>query len=71
MLFFRSEEQLDQWLAAKQVKRGVVLSIPRLWHLSQRWYRDRTSPDFRGRTVEQVQQIFEDEGLTTEYWQAR
>jgi hypothetical protein len=68
MLFFRSEEQLDQWLV-DHAQRGAVLTIPKLWDLSQRWYHDRMSPDFHGRTAEQVREIFSEAGLTSEYWQ--
>ena len=68
MLFFRSEELLDQWLESKQLKRGTVLSLPQIWELSQRWYQDRMSPDYHGRTADQVQEIFKETGLTSEFW---
>ena len=68
MLFFRSEEALEQWLASKGATRGAVLSIARLWELSQRWYQDRLSPEYHGRTVEQVQEIFRGVGLTSTFW---
>jgi hypothetical protein len=69
MLFFRSEETLKDWLAARNAGRGAIFSIPQLWELSQRWYRDRMSPDYRGRTLGQVQEIFNEVGLTSEFWQ--
>ncbi|MGE5641901.1 MAG: hypothetical protein ACM3Y8_02725 [Byssovorax cruenta] len=69
MLFFRSEEAFDEWLASRQTKRGAVFSIPQLWNLSQPWYQDRLSPDFHGRTVEQARQIFREAGLTSAFWQ--
>ena len=68
MLFFRSEEALDQWLVSKQAERGAVFTIPQLWKLSQRWYQDRLSPKYHGRTLEQVQEIFKEVGLTSEFW---
>lgn len=68
MLFFRSEEALDQWLVSKQTERGAVFSIPQLWELSQRWYQDRLSPEYHGRTLEQMQEIFKEVGLTSEFW---
>ena len=71
MLFFRSEELLNEWLASKQAERGAVLSIPKLWKLSQRWYQDRISPDYRGRKPEEVEKIFREAGLTSEYWQVK
>ena len=71
MLFFRSEELLDQWLRAAHLERGTVLSIPELWGLSQRWYQDRISPDYRGRKPEEVERIFNEAGLTSAYWQVK
>jgi hypothetical protein len=68
MLFFRSEELLNQWLASNQVERGAVLSIPKLWNLSQRWYQDRISSKYHGRTTEQVQKIFREAELTSDFW---
>lgn len=70
MLFFRSEETLKEWLASQKADRGAALSIPQLWDLSKRWYRDRMSPDYHGRTIEQVQGIFKELGLTSDFWQA-
>ena len=70
MLFFRSEEALQEWLTLRKAERGAVLSIPQLWNLSQRWYQDRMSPKYHGRTVEQAQEIFRECGLIAEFWQA-
>lgn len=69
MLFFRSEETLKQWLASRHAERGAVLSIPQLWELSQRWYHNRLASEYHGRTIEQVQEIFKEVGLTSEFWQ--
>jgi hypothetical protein len=71
MLFFRSEELLNLWLVAQKAQRGAVLSISQLWELSQRWYQDRMSPQYHGRTIEQGQDIFQGLGLTSEFWQAQ
>ena len=68
MLFFRSEEALEQWLAAKQRERGAVFSLPQLWDLSQRWYHNRLSADYHGRTAEQVEAIFKETGLASDFW---
>ena len=69
MLFFRSEDALNEWLASRRVQRGYVFTIPQLWDLSQRWYQNRMSADFHGRTLEQVQEIFHEFELTSEFWQ--
>jgi hypothetical protein len=68
MLFFRSEEYLDQWLESNKVKRGAVLSIPKIWELSQRWYHNRLSSEYHGRTAEEVCVIFREAGLTSDFW---
>ena len=70
MLFFQSEEALNEWLVTQKAERGAVLSIPQLWELSKRWYQDRMSLGYHGRTIEQVQAIFKDLGLTSEFWLA-
>jgi len=70
MLFFRSEELLNAWLAARKSQQGARLSIAQIWELSQRWYQDRMSPQYHGRTIEQAQEIFTELGLTSEFWQA-
>ena len=70
MLYFQSEEMLNEWLLPKRAERGAVMSIELLWRLSQRWYQDRLSPEYHGRTMEQVQEIFADLGLTSVFWQA-
>jgi hypothetical protein len=68
MLFFRSEEDLLQWLESKKVERGAVLSINQVWELSKRWYPNRLSRDYHGRSVEQGMEIFKGLGLTSEFW---
>ena len=70
MLFFRSEESLTEWLVAHNTKRGATLTIPQLWELSQRWYRDRMSAEYHGRNLQQAQKIFTEVGLISEFWQA-
>ena len=68
MLFFRSEEALDEWLALKNAPRGAVFSIPQLWNLSQLWYHNRMSTEYHGRSMEEVQKIFKAAGLTSSFW---
>jgi hypothetical protein len=70
MLFFRSEESLNEWLESKKAARGATLSVDRLWELSKRWYHNRLSLEYHGRSIEQVQEIFESLDLTDPFWQA-
>jgi len=69
MLFFRSEADLYDWLESRQTTVGATLTVPQLWQLSQRWYQDRMNVDYHGRTLEQVQGIFKEVGLVSEFWQ--
>jgi hypothetical protein len=68
MLFFRSEEALNEWLASHKAARGATFSLAQLWDLSQHWYHNRMSPEYHGRTMEQVQEIFKEAGLTSDFW---
>ena len=69
MLFFRSEEALKDWIALRNARRGAVFTIPQLWDLSQSWYHNRMSPEYHGRALEQVQELFKEAGLTSKFWQ--
>ena len=68
MLFFRSEESLNEWLETKKAAHGATLSTDQVWVLSQLWYHNRLSPEYHGRTMEQAQEIFEGLGLTDPFW---
>jgi hypothetical protein len=68
MLFFRSEEALNDWLLSRNVAKGAVFSIPELWKLSRRWYAGRMSLEYHSRTMEQVHEIFKENGLTSSFW---
>lgn len=56
------------WCTTQNVARGEVLSIAQLWALSQAWYHNRLSPDYHGRTAAEVEVIFRQHGLTSEFW---
>jgi hypothetical protein len=70
MLFFRSEAHIDKWYAGKDLIRGETFSRGQLWSLANRWYGDRLDVDFDGRTLAEVQQIFQEVGLTSSFWKA-
>lgn len=68
MLFFRSEEEVRAWQHERQVPTGEILSLAQLWELSKKWYGNRLSPDFHGRSLEQAQAVFREVGLTAPFW---
>ena len=71
MRFFRSEDTLRQWQALQNTSAGESLSPSQVWELSKLWYHNRLSPDYHGRTAEQVAAIFKQVGLTSAFWMGR
>ena len=47
---------------------GDIVPIDIVWELSKLWYHNRLDPDFSGRSVAQVHQIFEKAGLPGPFW---
>ncbi len=68
MLLFRSEEHRDNWLSARGLSHGATLSVAQQWDLARVWYRDRMSPEWRRRTPDEAQAVFESLGLTEPFW---
>ncbi len=68
MRFFRSEETLKEWQAAQGTQAGEALTAPQIWDLSQRWYHNRLSPDYHGRSPAEAAAIFRAVGLTAGFW---
>lgn len=72
MLFFRSEEHLQKWLADWNMPRGEVVPLDTAFKLAHAWYSpDRRAPDWRRKTVEEVEALFASLGLTSEFWRLR
>ena len=65
MLLFRSEEHLDRWTGP----RGAVLSLETAWKLARAWFgADRRLPEWRRRTAEEIRELFDNLGLTGDFW---
>ncbi len=47
---------------------GELLAVEQVWELSKLWYRDRCSPEFKGRTIAEAHQIFDRLGLRSSFW---
>lgn len=47
---------------------GELLAFEKVWELSKLWYKDRLSPDFKGRSIEEAHEIFAKLGLNTNFW---
>lgn len=68
MLFFRSEERVDEWCTARRLPRRPLVSLTQLWQLAQAWYADRLSPSARRPGPEEMRSIFARVGLEGPFW---
>jgi Alkylmercury lyase len=68
MLFFRSEERVNEWCWAHGVPRRPIVTLSQLWQLAVAWYDNRMSPDARRPQPEEVRQIFAGIGLEGPFW---
>lgn len=68
MLFFRSEERLREWCAARGTTPGPVVSMAQLWGLAAQWYGTRLEPSARRPGPDEMRQIFAGLGLTGAFW---
>ena len=59
---------MERWCQAKRANRGEVLSVGTVWELSQLWYHNRLSPDYRGRSLAEVEAIFRQVPLQSPFW---
>ena len=68
MVFLRSEEHLERWLAATGRQPGASMSAATLNELARRWWWSRIEPGWRPRTTAESQAILDEVGLTGEFW---
>ena len=71
MLFFRSEEALNDWSGALQHRRRPTATLPQLWQMAVAWYLSRLSPQARRPDADEIRQIFARIGLTDAFWDPR
>ncbi len=70
-MLFRGEEHVDRWCRESRVARGATLPLDQVWRLSGPWYEDRLQEDWRPKTIEKIERIFGDAGLTGDFWRVR
>ncbi len=71
MVFLRSEEHLQRWLADRGYEPGATLSAPTLNDLARRWWWTRLDPDWVPRSADESQAILDDLGLVGAFWRLR
>jgi hypothetical protein len=68
MLFFRAEERVREWCAAKGVSQRPLVRIDQLWMLATKWYATRLQPDSRRPQPDEMRGIFDGLGLQGDFW---
>ena len=72
MLIFRSEEHLEKWLRDWHMPQGTIISLEQCWQLAQAVYGpDRRVPDWRRKTVDEIETLFAELGFTSPFWRLR
>jgi len=56
-------------LTARDLNHGATLTVAQQWDLARIWYRNRMSPEWRRRSPDEAQAVFESLGLTGAFWQ--
>jgi hypothetical protein len=69
MVFLRSEEHVERWLAETGYEPGATFGATTLNELARRWWSGRLDPAWRPRPVEESQAILDDVGLSGDFWQ--
>ena len=71
MVFLRSEEHLERWLAANGWEPGATVPAALMNELARTWWWSRLDPGWQPRTVEQSQALLDAVGLTGDFWSLR
>ena len=68
MTAFRSEGELDDWLASQSYLKGAVIPPQTLYDLGADWYATRLDVDWKPASASEAAALFEKHGLTGEFW---
>ena len=68
MLFFRSEERVNEWCQDNGIPRRPILSLEQLWQLAVAWYDTRLTPVARRPKPQEMRRIFAGIGLEGPFW---
>ena len=72
MLLFRSEEHISDWCRQWKLEQGATLNLDTAWQLAQAWYADdRRKYSWRRKTLEEIETLFAELGLTSSFWNLR
>ena len=68
MLFFRSDELINQWCDTRGTPRRPSVRMDQLWQMAVTWYSTRLEPDSRRPGPHEIRPIFERIGLHGDFW---
>jgi len=68
MLFFRSEERVRAWCAAREAPLRPLVRMDQLWIMATTWYGTRLEPISRRPQANEMRGIFARIGLADEFW---
>ncbi len=68
MLFFRSEELIDDWCRTRDLPRRPSVRMDQLWQLAVTWYGTRLTAESRRPGPQEMRGIFEGLGLLGDFW---
>lgn len=68
MLFFRSEEHVEEWCQANGVTKRPLVSLDQLWQLAVTWYGNRLTIESRRPAPDEMVKIFSELGLEGPFW---
>lgn len=71
MLLFRSEEHIERWRTFRELPAGGTMTPEQCWQLAHAWYADKLSPDWRRKSLEEVEALFAEIGLSGAFWRLR
>jgi len=71
MLFFRSEDRVREWCAARGVPMRPLVTMPQLWKMAVTWYATRLEADARRPQPDEIRGIFAAIGLDDPFWDPR
>jgi hypothetical protein len=69
VLPFRTEEDIHSWCGRHGQRFGEAVTLEATATLARRWYGPYAETSWRKWTVEQAQQIFQESGLTSSFWE--
>jgi len=68
MLFFRSEERVRAWCAARGAPVRPLVTMDQLWRMAVTWYSTRLEGESRRPRVDEMRAVFAGIGLEGDFW---